>query len=64
MKLRTFRFVAIELLRGYAQEMGSCDEMECWSPELCKISVLAEYCIKNFIKPLFLMLLYLHAERE
>ena len=40
MNLRAFKFVT-ELLRGHIEEMGSCDEMECWSSQLCKTSVLA-----------------------
>ena len=64
MNLRAFRFAVIELLRGHVEEMGSYDEMECWFSQLCKTSVLAELWIKNFVKPLFLMLLYLRAERE
>ena len=54
----SFRFVVIELLRGDVEEMGSYDEMGYWFSQLCKKSVLAEHWIKNFIKPLFLMLLY------
>ena len=44
--------------------MGSYDEMECWFSQLCKTSFIAEHWIKNFIKPLLLMLLYVRAERE
>ena len=64
MKLTAFRFVITEFLRGNVEEMGSYDEMECWFSQLCRTSVLAEHWIKYFFKPLFLMLLFVHAERE
>ena len=64
MNLKAFRFVVIELLRGHVKEMGSYDEMECWFSQLCKTSFIAEHWIKNFIKPLLLMLLYVRAKRE
>lgn len=44
--------------------MVSHDEAECWFSQLCKGSVSAKHWIKNFIKPLFLMLLYVSAEKE
>ena len=62
--LRAFRFVAIELLREHIEEMGSYDEMECQFSRVCKTSALAEHWINDFIKPLFLILLYVHAEGE
>ena len=64
MKLRAFVFVVTELLRGHVQAIGSYDEMECWFSQLCRTSALAEHWIKNFIKPLFLMLLHVPSERE
>ena len=64
MNLRAFRFIVIELLRGHVERMSSYDELELWFSQLCKKSVLAEHWFKNLIKPLFLMLLYVRAERE
>ena len=64
MNLRAFRSVVTEFLRGLVEETGSYDEMECWFSQLCKTSVLAEHCIENFIKPLFLIILYVRAKRE
>ena len=60
--LRAFRFVVIELLRRHVEELGLY-EMECWLSQLLKASVLVENWIENFMKPLFLMLYYVHAER-
>ena len=44
--------------------MGSYNKMECWFSQFCKTSALAEQWIKSFIKPLFLVLLNVRAERE
>ena len=64
MNLRALRFVVIELLRGHVERMSSYDELELWFSQLCKKRVFAEHWFKNLIKPLFLMLLYVRAERE
>ena len=64
MNVRALRFVVIELLRGNIDAISNYDELIQWLDDLCTQSVLSEHWVKNLVKPVLLMLLYVREERE
>ena len=45
-------------------DINNHDELEIWFEEIRKRSVLADMWVQNLLKPVFLILLYIRAERE
>ena len=64
MNLRALRFVVVELLRGFVDDMVCRGDLDQFLKEVASKSVLAEHWVNNLIKPVFLMMLYFRAERE
>ena len=66
MIMRALRFAVIELLREYIdfKNITSYSELSKMLDELSSKSFLAEKWIENLIKPVFIMMMYLKAERE
>ena len=64
MNLRALRFVVLELLRGYIENFESYNELTTFLNHTASKSCLAEHWVKNLIKPVLLMMLYVRAERE
>ena len=66
MNMRALRFAVLELLRGYVDnaDVDSYDNLDSLLCDLATKSIQAEHWINNLIKPVFLMMLYLRAERE
>ena len=64
MNIRAFRICALELLRSVIEPSTTCDELDSKLHDLSATSCLAEHWIKNFIHPVFLILMYIRAERE
>ena len=62
--LRTLWFVVADLLRGNIKKINSYHELEQCFFLLCKKRIFPEHWKKNWIKPLFLMLLYISVARE
>ena len=64
MNVRAFGCVVIELLRTLVGKNTSQDDFTTTLQELSTNSKLAEHWIQNLIYPVFLMLMYVGAERE
>ena len=64
MNVRALRFVVVELLRGFVYDMVCREDLDQSLKEVAYKSVLAEHWVNNLIKAVFLMMLYIHAERE
>ena len=64
MNMRALRFVVFELLYGLIDEVRSYEDFLLFLDELSAKSLLAEHWVKNLIKPVLLMMLYVRAERE
>ena len=64
MNVRAVRIVAIELLRAVIKEDTTREDMISTFQSLSNSSQLAEHWIKNLIYPVFLMMMYIRAERE
>lgn len=64
MNVEALRIVVIELLRGIITEETTHEEMVSTLQSLSEKSLLAKQWIDNLIDPVFLMLMYIRAERE
>ena len=64
MNVRALRFVVVELLRGFVDDMVFRDDLEQFLKEVASKFVLAEHWVNNLTKPVSLMMLYIRAERE
>ena len=64
MNLRTLRMVVEELLRDDIQELLDSDELSSFIDDVSKRSATAKHWINNLIKPIFICLLFVRAERE
>ena len=64
MNLCALRFVAIEILRHIILDSPIVDVFNNKLNELSGKSILADHWIKNLIRAVFIMLMYLCAERE
>ena len=62
--IRALRMVMIELLRNCLPSLESYHELDTWLNQISKQSPLACHWVHNFIKPLFMILSYIRAERE
>ena len=64
MDVCALRFIVLELLRGFVDDVTSFDELseklDCISQE----NILAERWVKNLIQLIFLMTLFITVERE
>ena len=64
MDVCALRFIVLELLRGFVNDVTSFDELseklDCISQE----NILAERWVKNLIQLIFLMTLFITVERE
>ena len=63
MNVRALRFVVVELLHGFIDDMVCCEDLDQFLKEVASKSVLAKHWVNNLIKPVFLML-YICAEQE
>ena len=64
MNVRALRFVVLELLRGFVEEMYKYDDLLLFLDAVSEKSRLAKHWVDNLIKPVLLILLYIRAERE
>ena len=64
MNIRALRFAVMELLRGFIDDIYSYEDLEKRMEYLAQNSMIAEYWINNLIRPVFLMMLFVRAERE
>ena len=64
MNVRALRIVVIELLRTIITKDTSRDDMVSTLKSIAKESLLAKHWIDNLIYPVFLMMMYIRAERE
>ena len=64
MNIRALRFAVLELLRDFVDDVTSYDELQIKLNDVSKKSILAEHWINNLIRPVFLMMLFIRAERE
>ena len=64
MNLRALRFVVMELLQDILNESDSHQDLLSRLDDLSSKSLLAKHWIQNLINPIFIVMLYLRAERE
>ena len=64
MNIRALRFAVMELLKGFIDDIYSYEDLEKRMEYLAQNSMIAEYWINNLIRPVFLMMLFVRAERE
>ena len=64
MNVRGLRIVVIELLRDVLDLNLSLTKFDEWLVDLSSKSRLAKHWVSNLIHPVFLMMLYIRAERE
>ena len=64
MNRRALRFVVLELIRDLIGEVTSYKEFHQLLDDLSEKSLLAKHWIKNLVKPVLIMMLFVRAERE
>ena len=64
MNVRALRIVVIELLRSIMNNHTTKDQFYSTLNDLARQSKLAKHWIQNLIEPVFLMMMYVRAERE
>ena len=64
MNVRALRFVLLELLFDYKEEMSRYDDLDSFIASRSTTNRLSKHWVENFIKPVLLVLLYIRAERE
>ena len=64
MNVRALRFVVVELLHGFIDDTFCREDLDQFLKEVASKSVLAEHWVNKLIKPVFLMILYIHTERK
>ena len=64
MNVRALRIVVIELLRSIMNNHTTEDQFYSTLNDLARKSKLAKHWIQNLIEPVFLMMMYVRAERE
>ena len=57
-------FIVLELMRGFADDLTSFDELQEKLDSICQENILAEHWVKNLIRSVFLMMLFIRTERE
>ncbi|MEM7297990.1 MAG: hypothetical protein AAF391_06960, partial [Bacteroidota bacterium] len=64
MNVRALRLLVLELLRSFIGGMETYAELEIFLSNASAKSLVAEHWIKNLIKPVLLIMMYIRAERE
>ena len=64
MNICASRFVVVELLHGHIKDMLKHHDLSKFLDDVSGKSNLAEHWVRNLIKPVLLMMLYVRAERE
>ena len=64
MNIRALRFAVMELLKGSIDDVYSYEDLEKRMEDLIGKSMIAEHWINNLIRPVFLMMMFVRAERE
>ena len=64
MNMRALRFAVIELLKGHIDDVHCYEDLEKILKDKAAKSLVAEHWINNLIRPVFLMMLFVRAERE
>ena len=64
MNLRALRMVVEELLRNKVASFSQYSELEMFPETVSGNSLLTKHGVENLIKPLFICLLFVRAERE
>ena len=64
MNIRALRFAVMELLKGFIDDVYSYEDLEKRMEYLAQKSMIAEHWINNLIRAVFLMMLFVRAERE
>ena len=64
MNMRTLCFAVMELLKGSIDDVYSNEDLEKRMEDLIGKSMIAEHCINNLIRPVFLMMMFVRAKRE
>ena len=64
MNVRALRLVVLEILRGKIDEVSTYSEFENFLNEQSKKGITCSHWINNLIRPVLLMMLYVHAEPE
>ena len=62
--VRALGVLVLELLRGFVDNVTSFDELQEKLDSISQENILAEHWVKNLIRPVFLMMLFIRAERE
>ena len=61
--VRALRFIVLELLRGFVDDVTSFGELQEKLDKISQEKILAEHWVRNLIRPVFLMMFFIHAER-
>ena len=61
--IRALRFI-VELLKDFVDDLSSYEELQAMLDDLAAKRILSKHWIENLIKPVFLTMLYIRAERE
>ena len=64
MSMCALRFAVMELLKGSIDDVYSYEDLEKKMEDLIGKSMIAEHWINNLIRPVFLMMMFVRAERE
>ena len=64
MNIRALRFAVMELLKGFIDDVYSYQNLEKRIEYVAQKSMIDEHWINNLIRPVFLMMLFVRAERE
>ena len=62
--VRALAVLVLELLRSFVDDVTSFDELQEKLDSISQENILAEHWVKNLIRPVFLMMLFIRAERE
>ena len=64
MNIRALRFAVMELIKVFIDDVYSYEDLEKGMEYLAQKSIIADHWINNLIRPVFLMMLFVRAERE
>ena len=64
MTVCALRFVVLELLRDFVDNVTSFDKLQEKLDSTSQENILAEHWVKNLIRPVFLVMLFIRAERQ
>ena len=62
--VRALGVLVLELLGGFVDDVTSFDELQEKLDSISQENILAEHWVKNLIRPVFLVMLFIRVERE